>query len=134
MDKTGIIVNIPPSTQPVLLRSRFVHSLVQQVNRNTLTVSQPRQVEPTDNSATPAAKVALATGDAGTIVENPATGEDSADEWVFDEAWSEIRRRTSTVRVENPDDAEQWVDVERIDEILFVKSDGSTARLSLNNS
>jgi len=49
----------------------------------------------------------------------------------FDDAYAEVSRQTSTVRVENPDDALQYVDVERIDVITF---QGATGPLILKFS
>jgi hypothetical protein len=49
------------------------------------------------------------------------------------EVWIEIDRQTSTVRVENPDDSSQYVDVERIDVVTFAGPDGRTMSLAFNN-
>jgi hypothetical protein len=45
--------------------------------------------------------------------------------------YSEIRRETEEVRVENPDDEDQYVMVERIKSIDFSTPDGWTARFVL---
>jgi hypothetical protein len=48
--------------------------------------------------------------------------------------YSEISRETETIRVENPDDEEQYVMVERINTIDFSSPDGSTVRFILKNT
>ncbi|MBX9606407.1 MAG: hypothetical protein K2Y51_09285 [Gammaproteobacteria bacterium] len=50
------------------------------------------------------------------------------------DTYTEVSRVTSTVRVENPGDPAQYVDVERIDQILFASGDGRTLLLKFNNS
>jgi hypothetical protein len=47
--------------------------------------------------------------------------------------YAEISRTVDTIKVENPDDPEQYVMIERIDEIEFRAPDGSTATFKLNN-
>jgi len=48
--------------------------------------------------------------------------------------WSEVNRTTVTVRITNPDDAEQFVDVERVDEIEFKEpKSGDTFKLLLRD-
>lgn len=37
-------------------------------------------------------------------------------------AWTETHRTVVQVRIENPDDKEQWVEVERITELTFTNS------------
>lgn len=48
--------------------------------------------------------------------------------------YQEIRRTVSVIRVENPSDASQFVDVERIETIDFTAPDGGTVRFVLNHS
>lgn len=50
------------------------------------------------------------------------------------DTFTEVSRVTSTVRVENPGDPAQYVDVERIDQVLFASGDGRTLLLKFNNS
>ena len=50
-----------------------------------------------------------------------------------DEIWTEYSRTTETVRVENPDDATQYVDVDRIVTVTFAKPDGTTVLLSFSS-
>ena len=47
--------------------------------------------------------------------------------------YTEIERTVTEVRVENPDDEEQYVMVERIESIDFRGPDGATHRFTLNN-
>ena len=60
------------------------------------------------------------------------SGDIEGAEPVGDELWLEVARTTSTVRVENPDDANQYVDVERIDAICFFTPRGRV-QLLFNN-
>ena len=50
------------------------------------------------------------------------------------EQWTEVERTTTTVRVENPDDATQYVDVERIETITFSLADSTRVELTFNNT
>ena len=47
--------------------------------------------------------------------------------------YSEIGRQTETVRVENPDDPSQYVEVERIKRISFSAPDGSVVQFVLSH-
>lgn len=47
--------------------------------------------------------------------------------------FAETKRQTSTVRVTNPQDSEDWVDVERIERISFRGPDGLIRTFVLNN-
>lgn len=49
------------------------------------------------------------------------------------DTYTELSRVTSTVRVENPGDPAQYVDVERIDEVLFSSGAGRLLLLKFNN-
>lgn len=51
-----------------------------------------------------------------------------------DRIYREISRTVSVIRVENPSDASQFVDVERIETIDFTAPDGGTVRFVLNHS
>lgn len=44
---------------------------------------------------------------------------DGEDPEPITDQYNELSRNTTVVRIENPDDASQFVDVERIDDILF---------------
>lgn len=48
--------------------------------------------------------------------------------------YTEIEREVETIKITNPDDAQQYVMVERISEISFRAPDGSTAKFVLKNS
>ena len=66
-----------------------------------------------------------------TIVNWPTQPEDEeADPGLI---FTETERQTTTVRVENPDDSEQFVDVERIDQITFLGPDGIARTFVLTN-
>lgn len=62
----------------------------------------------------------------GTLPED--TGANSA------ETWTETQRETTTVRVENPEDSEQYVDVDRIDSVTLVGPDGQVRRDVYDNT
>ncbi len=47
--------------------------------------------------------------------------------------WQEIYRATSTVRVTNPEDENQYVDVDRVERIYFALPDGSVVMQQLAN-
>jgi hypothetical protein len=47
--------------------------------------------------------------------------------------YNEISRTTNTVRVTNPTDAQDYVDVERITSITFAGPDGKNVKFVLNN-
>lgn len=47
--------------------------------------------------------------------------------------WAEIERLEETVRVENPDDAEQYVDVARMRTVTLRNEQGDTMQLVFNN-
>lgn len=49
------------------------------------------------------------------------------------ETWDEVYRETEVVRVTNPDDSEQYVDVDRVIGIAFRKPDGVLVLLRLSN-
>lgn len=51
-----------------------------------------------------------------------------------DQVFTEIGRTVSTVRVEDPDDADVYVDVERIDTVTFIGTNGRTMLLVFNNT
>lgn len=48
------------------------------------------------------------------------------------ESWTETARTTTTVRIENPSDSSQFVDVERVVTITFDRGDGTTVVLNLS--
>lgn len=47
--------------------------------------------------------------------------------------WTEVSRQTTTVRVSNPSDESQFVDVERIDRLTMRNEKGQEQELVLNN-
>lgn len=50
------------------------------------------------------------------------------------DVYRETARTTATVRVENPDDAEQYVDVERVEAVAFVDGLGRVLTLAFDNA
>ena len=64
-----------------------------------------------------------------TFPEDDTEDEEEPEVQVYDE----IRREVSVIRVENPDDAAQFVDVERIEVIDFRGPAGITVRFRLNH-
>jgi hypothetical protein len=63
----------------------------------------------------------------------PPQPEEGDDESAADEHWTEVARTTTTVRVEDPDDSDTYVDVERVDTVTFLRPDGTTIRLTMSN-
>ncbi|MBB2841263.1 UNVERIFIED_ORG: hypothetical protein GGE64_005045 [Rhizobium etli] len=61
----------------------------------------------------------------------PGNDEDEEEEPVID--WHELARTTSDVRVENPDDSEQYVIVQRVETITFQTPEGERIRLNFKN-
>lgn len=49
------------------------------------------------------------------------------------ETWFETSRETETVRVTNPEDEEQYVDVERMTRVSFAMPNGQTVTLVFSN-
>lgn len=47
--------------------------------------------------------------------------------------YREVSRVTEVVRVENPDDANQWVEVERINSMVFAGPTGAYVRFNFNH-
>ena len=64
------------------------------------------------------------------IVSYPTQPEEEEEEGLV---YQEVERTTTTVRVENPDDSEQFVDVERIDRITFLGPDNIPRTFVLTN-
>jgi hypothetical protein len=65
------------------------------------------------------------------IINWPTFGEDSNPEEEFQRTFNEVSRETSRVRVENPDDASQFVIVDRIDKLTMVDSGTSETVLMI---
>ncbi len=51
--------------------------------------------------------------------ENEAPDDNETTETISSEVWVELSRKTDTVRITDPDDAETYVDVQRISHITF---------------
>jgi hypothetical protein len=61
----------------------------------------------------------------------PGDDKDDEEEPVID--WHELARTTSDVRVENPDDSEQYVIVQRVETITFQTPEGKRIRFNFKN-
>ncbi|TBB28120.1 hypothetical protein ELH48_13630 [Rhizobium ruizarguesonis] len=61
----------------------------------------------------------------------PGNDKDDEEEPVID--WQELARTTSNVRVENPDDSDQYVIVQRVETITFQTPEGKRIRLNFKN-
>lgn len=131
-----IVRNVPDVPTPTIMRGQLIHSVIRQLNSNTIAINSPRQVNED------------VSGDANALnySNNKARGsrqENSSGDLVELDALvgtgvyvthNELTRATSTVRVENPEDATQYVDVERIDRVLFLGTDGSVNELRFKNT
>lgn len=73
-------------------------------------------------------------GGAITTIIWPDDEEEPLDEEEQGLEFQEISRAVTVVRVENPEDSEQFVDVERIDKISFRGPDGIVRTFILNNT
>ncbi len=76
----------------------------------------------------------VASGSGGVFITQPGFDElppddDEALGWIF----TETERQTTTVRIFNPVDANDFVDVEKIDQISFLGPDGLIRTFVLNN-
>jgi len=123
----NLIAEISGDTEPTLLRSRYVKQLVRAVNKNTLAIGPPRSA---GSPVTDEIVRQQALGETGTETDVPVP----ADNFFSVERFIEASRKTSTVRVENPEDATQWVDVARIDEVLLVSLEGHIITLEFTNT
>lgn len=83
-----------------IIRAAYLDTMAQAINDLNGTISPPAQI------GAPAEPEQI----------NSATGE----------VWREITRSTDTVRIENPDDPEQYVDVERVMTVTMSRPDGSS--------
>jgi len=61
----------------------------------------------------------------------PGDDKDDEEEPVID--WHELARTTSDVRVENPDDSDQYVIVQRVETITFQTPEGKRIRFNFKN-
>ncbi len=67
------------------------------------------------------------------IINFPAGGDEAEDDFVDGLVFTEKSRETTTVRITNPLDTDDFVDVERIDKISFDGPDGRVRTFVLNN-
>ena len=131
-DKIKLIPQVASSATPILLRARYVHSVVDAVNKNTLAIRPPENVK-TVSPQRQSVAIGMLNGNVDRN-ENADTGELEISDLPLQRiTWHEIRRQTSTVRVTNPDDEEQFVDVLRVDSVLFLTGDGNVAELRFDN-
>lgn len=126
-----IIPNVDAGAQPTILRSRLHHAVIHQVNTNSVALAPPRMV---DQGRDRAGQALLGQYQAQTAEPNVVDGA-AVDAPILTEqiTLSELRRQTSEVRVFDPEDETVYVDVERIDSVLMVGSDGKTYILDFDN-
>ena len=96
------------------------NDIIQQVNTLTGATNPPRQSDKPLGAAGVPADEDIEQGESA-ITLNDVT-------------WTELSRVTSTVRIEDPDDEEVYVEVERMDSVLFVDGSGNIQRLIFNNT
>ena len=89
-----------------IIRSDWLNRIVDQVNENTQAFRRPTQL----NQGT----LPIRGDDGEPVVPTPSAPD----------VWVENNRTTSTVRVTNPEDEMQYVDVERIETICFQTPEG----------
>lgn len=65
----------------------------------------------------------LCWGKVGKLAEGELVVGDSFEIVDCDEKHKEKSRKTDNIRIENPDDSEQWIEVERANEMLFKKTE-----------
>lgn len=127
-----IIPNLPASTTPTILRANLHHQVIRQVNNNTIAVGPPR---PANQEARTRAQALGAQFAQEELRQNTVDGAPTDQPpGIENVRMSEIRRDTSTVRVTNPENEDQYVDVARIDRVLMFGSDGKTYELQFVNS
>lgn len=129
-DTLRLIPNVESSQTPTVPRARLLHQIIRSVNENTLRFTPPRNVHQDEISGRLASGVALQNPP---IVENQDTGEPEYDTELNATTWQEIGRTTDTVRVTNPDNEDQYVDVLRIVTVTYLSSDGRIERRHYTN-
>jgi len=131
--RNRIVRNVPDVVTPTIMRGQLIHSAIKQINANTVAINSPRSRS--DDTS----------GDAlGANYQNNQKKDTTVEGEVAENiipigtkpyvVHYELRRTTSTVRVENPEDETQYVDVERIESILFLGSDGSSTEFNFSNT
>lgn len=75
----------------------------------------------------------LCWGKVGNLPEGTLVTGDSFEVLDCDERHNEKSRKTDDIRIENPDDSEQWVEVRRANEIVFKKTE-KKVKAPKNNS
>jgi len=131
-----IVRNVPDVPTPTIMRGQLIHSVIRQLNSNTIAINSPRQVNE-DVSGDALGQNYSNNKARGTKLENSSGDLEAVDALVGSGAYVthfELTRSTSTVRVENPEDETQYVDVERIDRVLFLGTDGSVNELRFKNT
>jgi len=118
----------PKSTrQPMLVRGSLLNSIVTQVNTNTIALRPPRLAEAI---LTQIAEEGELVEDTNETVDTAAALEDTG----WSDIWNEISKTTETVRVENPEDSEQYVDVSRRVASQFRSLNGTVVLMLFDNS
>lgn len=126
-----IIPNIPSSPSPVVLRAQLHHDIIRQVNNNTIAIKPPRSI---NEAADINGQRLAAQYEQGQLRQNVVDGSAAQEPPFFGHIkLHELRRISSTVRVENPEDSEQYVDVARMDRVLMIGSDGTIYEMHFSN-
>lgn len=94
-------------------------------------LDKPFIVEGLDSGGTFTARVEWL--ESGTSIFDDPPDDDTPEPLVETVDWPEVSRTVSVVRIFNPEDGSQYVDVERIETITFRRDDGVLVRYILNH-
>lgn len=137
--KTYLIPTVQARTEGVIPRGNLLNDIIRRVNVNTLAIRPPRMADEDDQID--GAKIAAQYREEedspntvdGTTSSNPSAVEDVSEE-LQPLVLTEQSRQTSLVTVEDPNDPDVSVDVDRIDSVVMLGSDGRTYTLTFTNS
>ena len=112
------------------ITARWLNETIDSVNHLQEQIRGPRQnnVRPPSPNSTPESTLRSDADEVGSVV---AAAVPLA--LKPQETWIEIARTTSTVRITNPEDDEQYVDVQRVESLTVVLQDGRLATIVLRN-
>lgn len=110
-----LLLDVPATNRPMFIRGTLLRSIVDQVNRNTIALAPPRTFIP-----------------GGSVATN-IDGEDEIDTTTpppdgvggVTDIHTETSRGLVEVRVENPVDSEQFVNIDRRTFATFTRLDGT---------
>lgn len=114
-----------------VIRARYLQSLEQAIEdtQNGLTQIGGRVTEQRENANAGGNNLAP-----DQLFEPAAERAASVDTEPAARTFTEVSRAATTVRIENPEDSEQYVDVSRADSIVLVAEDGEKVVLVFDNS